>query len=94
MEFVLTYLLMLVILNVSHGSKEVGLIAGAAIGATVMLEAMFAGPVSGASMNPARSIGPAVIAQNLSSVWIYIFAPIVGAIGAAITWQLMKEKHN
>ena len=85
---------MLVILNVSHGSKEVGLIAGAAIGSTVMLEAMFAGPVSGASMNPARSIGPAVIAQNLSSVWIYIFAPIVGAICAAITWQLMKEKYN
>jgi aquaporin Z len=54
--------------------------AGVAIGAVVALEAMFAGPISGASMNPARSLAPAVVSGNLGSVWIYLLAPIVGAL--------------
>jgi len=91
LEFLLTYFLMMVILNVSQGSKEVGVMAGIAIGSTVLLEAMFAGPICGASMNPARSLAPAIISGNSSTVWIYIIAPIVGAITATVTWLMMKQ---
>jgi aquaporin Z len=69
---------MFVILNVSSGHKEKGIVAGVAIGGTVALEAIFAGPVSGASMNPARSLGPALISGDLGSLWIYVTAPIIG----------------
>jgi aquaporin Z len=79
LEFILTAILMLVILRVSN-SKTLGLGAVAiAVGATVGLEAMFAGPVSGASMNPARSLGPALMSMNLSHLWIYLVATIAGA---------------
>ena len=70
---------MLVIINVATGSKEQGLFAGLAIGAVVLLEAMFAGPVCGASMNPVRSISPAIVSGHLEHLWIYIVAPIAGA---------------
>ncbi|MEO6168138.1 MAG: aquaporin [Chitinophagales bacterium] len=89
LEFILTYLLMLVIIQVSSGPKEIGVMAGIAIGATVLLEAMFAGPICGASMNPARSIAPAVVSGQLNSVWIYIFAPIGGATCSVITWKMV-----
>ena len=79
LETVLTFLLMFVILNVSTGAKEKGLTAGVAIGAVIMLEAMFAGPVCGASMNPARSLAPALVSGNLGAVWIYLLAPTLGA---------------
>lgn len=82
LEFILSFLLMLVILQVASGSKEKGLFAGLAIGAVVLLEAMFAGPISGASMNPARSLAPAIVSGEMRQVWIYIFAPIAGAISA------------
>ena len=91
LEVVLTFFLMLVILFTSHGSKEVGILAGLAIGATVLLEAMFAGPICGASMNPIRSIAPAVVSGNLTSLWVYITAPIIGALTATATWKLMKQ---
>lgn len=78
-EIVLTFLLMFVILNVSTGAKKNGIMAGAAIGSVVALEAMFAGPVSGASMNPARSIGPALVSGQLSHAWLYVAAPVIGA---------------
>lgn len=87
LELLLTYFLMLVILQVSHGSKETGLMAGIAIGATVGLEALFAGPICGASMNPARSIAPALVSGNIQHLWIYIAAPILGAITATGTWR-------
>ena len=90
LEVILTYLLMLVILNVSQGSKETGLFAGIAIGGTVLLEAMFAGPICGASMNPARSLSPAIVSGNITDVWIYISAPILGAILATLTWKALK----
>ena len=92
LEFILTFFLMLVILNVSQGSKEVGIIAGIAIGSVILLEAMFAGPVSGASMNPARSLAPAVISGNTGTVWIYLLAPVTGAISASLCWQMMNRK--
>ena len=79
LETVLTALLMFVILNVSTGAKEKGLTAGVAIGAVIMLEAMFAGPICGASMNPARSLAPALVSGNLGAVWIYLLAPVLGA---------------
>ncbi len=79
LEIILTFFLMFVIINVSTGAKEKGLMAGAAIGATVALEAMFGGPISGASMNPARSIGPAIVSGQIQELWIYILAPLIGA---------------
>ena len=78
-EFILTAILMFVILRVASGSKEAGVIAGVAIGATVGLEAMFAGPVCGASMNPARSIAPAAVSMTFSHLWIYVVATTAGA---------------
>jgi aquaporin Z len=82
LETVLTALLMFVILNVSIGGKETGVMAGTAVGAVIGLEAMFAGPICGASMNPARSLAPAVVSENLAHSWIYMTAPLLGsAIG-------------
>ena len=79
-EVVLTLILMLVILQVSIGAREKGITAGLAIGATVGLEALFAGPICGASMNPARSLGPALVSGRLSEIWIYLIAPTLGAL--------------
>ena len=90
LEFTLTYFLMLVILFTSQGSKEVGVMAGLAIGGTVLLEALFAGPICGASMNPVRSLAPAIVSGNLSNVWIYLTAPIIGAAAATATWKRIK----
>lgn len=80
LELILTFFLMFVIINVSVGSKEQGMFAGTAIGAVVGLEAMFAGPICGASMNPARSIAPAIASGHMGHLWIYIIAPITGAL--------------
>jgi aquaporin Z len=82
LESVLTFLLMLVILQVSTDGKERGTTAGMAIGAVIALEALFAGPISGASMNPARSFAPALVSLQLAHLWIYILAPLTGAVGA------------
>jgi aquaporin NIP len=79
-EVLLTFFLMIVIINVSTGSKEKGILAAFAVGFTVLLEAMFAGPISGASMNPARSLAPAIVSGNLQHVWLYIIAPVAGAL--------------
>ncbi len=78
MEVLISFSLMFVILNVSTGHHEKGIMAGAVIGGTVTLLALFAGPVTGASMNPARSIGPAVAAMDFQSLWVYVAAPILG----------------
>lgn len=91
LEIILTFLLMLVILNVSQGSKETGLFAGIAIGGTVLLEAMFAGPICGASMNPARSLSPAIVSGNMAALWIYVSAPLLGVILAVLAWKVLKE---
>jgi aquaporin NIP len=79
LETVLTAMLMFVVLGVATGAKEKGTLAGVAIGGVIAFEALFAGPISGASMNPARSLAPALVTAKLSDVWIYISAPIVGA---------------
>jgi aquaporin Z len=80
LEVVLTFLLMLVILRVSSGARETGIMAGVAIGGFVALAALFAGPISGASMNPARSLGPAVLSGQLAALPIYLIAPAIGAL--------------
>jgi len=90
LECILSFFLVLVILGVAKGSKEQGLFAGIAIGGVVLLEAMFAGPVSGASMNPARSIGPAIVAGELKQLWIYITAPVLGAVTATIVHKILR----
>lgn len=95
LEFILTFFLMLVIINVATGSKEQGMFAGLSIGSTVLLEAMFAGPICGASMNPARSISPAIISGHTEHLWIYIAAPVAGAAFAIpIFYLLHNKKHN
>jgi len=80
LELVLTAILMLTILSVSTGGKEKGITAGIAIGSVIALEALFAGPISGASMNPARSLAPALISGTLEHLWIYLTAPALGAL--------------
>lgn len=89
-EFILTFVLMYVILNVSTGSKEKGIMAGVAVGATVGLEAMFAGPICGASMNPARSIAPALFSSHFEHLWLYIVATILGALLAVPAFQVTQ----
>lgn len=79
LETVLTFLLMFVILSVSTGAKEKGITAGIAIGAVIALEAMFAGKVCGASMNPVRSFAPAIVSGTFQHLWIYLTAPFIGA---------------
>jgi MIP family channel proteins len=91
MELILTFLLMYVILNVSSGAKEKGIMAGTAIGATVGLEAMFAGPVCGASMNPIRSIAPAIVSGHTEHLWAYIVSTILGAILAVFVFKLTRK---
>jgi aquaporin Z len=83
LELILTALLMLAILSVACGAKERGLTAGIAIGGVIALEAMFAGPICGASMNPARSLAPAVVSGTLRSLWVYMAAPVAGAAAVA-----------
>ncbi len=91
LEIILTYFLMLVILMVSQ-HKASAPFTGLAVGATVMLEAMFAGPITGASMNPARSIAPAVVSGHLDHLWIYIVATIMGAVLASFTWRFLSDE--
>ncbi|HBR52719.1 MAG TPA: MIP family channel protein [Flavobacteriaceae bacterium] len=92
-EVILTFFLMVVIINVSTGSKEIGVIAGIAIGSVVLLEALFAGPITGASMNPARSLAPALVSGNLQHLWLYLTAPVVGSILAVISCKLVKDEQ-
>lgn len=89
LEIILTFFLMFVIIHVATGSKEQGIIASIAIGATVLLEALFAGPITGASMNPIRSIAPAIVNMNLDHLWMYILAPVIGSILAVYSWKLI-----
>lgn len=80
LEVILTAILMLAILRVSTGAKEKGITAGIAIGGIIALEAMFAGPICGASMNPARSLAPAIVSGHLEHLWIYLTATVLGAL--------------
>jgi aquaporin Z len=92
LETMLTFFLMFVIIQVSHGSKEKGLMAGVAIGGMIALEAIFAGPVTGASMNPARSFAPALVSGEINSLWIYVTAPFLGAALAVWSFLLIRKE--
>lgn len=81
-EIILTFFLAFVILRVATGSKEQGLMAGIAIGGTVAFDALFGGPITGASMNPARSLGPALVSGTFDYLWLYLLAPMIGALVA------------
>lgn len=94
LEFLLTFFLMLVIINVATGSKEQGMFAGLAIGSVVLLEAMFAGPICGASMNPARSLAPAIVSGHLEHLWIYLVATTMGAIVAIPIWKYLSTNST
>lgn len=98
LEVVLTAMLMFVILNVSTGAKEKGITAGIAVGAVIALEAMFAGPICGASMNPVRSLGPALVSGHWENLWIYLVAPCVGALAGLGAFRCVRmegaEKPN
>jgi aquaporin NIP len=89
-ELVLSFFLMFVIMAVATDTRAVGEAAAIAIGATVGLDAMFGGPISGASMNPARSIGPALVSGDLHALWLYILAPLIGASLGALAYQLIR----
>ncbi len=92
LEIILTFILMLVIFRVSQGAKEKGITAGIAVSSVVALEAMFAGPICGASMNPARSLAPALVSGFTSHLWIYILAPCLGALLAFLTEKTIQFK--
>jgi aquaporin Z len=92
LELILTCILMFVILSVSTGANEKGITAGIAIGGVIALEALFAGPICGASMNPARSLAPALMSWHLEHLWIYLAAPVIGAVAAVVSCRCVREK--
>lgn len=94
LEFILTFFLMLVIIHVATGSKEQGMFAGLAIGSTVLLEAMFAGPICGASMNPVRSLAPSIASGHTEQLWIYLTATTLGAVTAIPVWKYLQTQKQ
>ena len=93
-EFILTFILMIVICSSAVHGKATKDFAGLAIGLTVGLESMFAGPITGASMNPARSIGPAIVSGNFEHLWIYILATCLGAMAASMVFLKIFKLEN
>lgn len=93
-EALLTFLLLFVVLNVSEGAKEKGITAGIAIGGVITLEVLFGGPISGASMNPARSFGPALVGGDWTAYWIYVAGPILGGLLAAPLAILLRSDNK
>jgi MIP family channel proteins len=93
LEVLLSAVLMFVIISVATDTKAIGAPAALAIGFTVMLDAMWGGPISGASMNPARSFGPAFVAGVWSDQWIYWIAPVLGTVIGAVAYQSIREQR-
>jgi aquaporin NIP len=93
-ETLLTFFLMLIITAVATDTRAVGEAAALAIGGTVALGALAGGPISGASMNPARSLGPALVAGDLTAVWIYLVGPVLGAVGAAVVYRYLRGEPD
>jgi MIP family channel proteins len=92
-ELIMTAFLMFVIMAVATDTRAVGEAAAIAIGGTIALDAMFGGPISGASMNPMRSAGPAIVSGDLHALWLYIVAPLVGASVGALVYQFVRGEH-
>jgi aquaporin NIP len=93
-EVLLTFTLMFVVMSVAKDTRAVGTLAGVVIGATVMLEALVGGPVTGDSMNPARSLGPAIASGTTGTLWLYILAPMVGAVLGALIYQWVRGERE
>jgi aquaporin NIP len=91
LELILTAILMFAILGVSTGAAEKGITAGIVVGSVIGLEAMFAGPICGASMNPARSLGPALFSGHIQHLWIYLVAPVIGALVGVLGCRCVRE---
>jgi glycerol uptake facilitator-like aquaporin len=94
LKIILTFILMFVILNVATGGKEKGIFTGIVVGGLIALEAIFAGPISGASMNPARSLGPAFASGNFTAFWIYLIGPIIGSLFAVPIWRYISASKD
>lgn len=94
LEAVMTLILMAVILGISAGGREAGLVGGIAVGGVIGLDALFGGLISGASMNPARSLAPAVVTMQFGSLWIYLVGPIVGALAAVPLGRCMYSRSG
>lgn len=94
LEVILTFILMLVILSFVKSNKESKNLAGLVIGLVVLLEAMFAGPICGASMNPVRSIAPAIVSTHTEHLWIYLIAPLAGALFAVFSWAALQTNQH
>jgi MIP family channel proteins len=94
LETVLTFLLMFVITSVATDVRAVGQAAAIAIGGTIGLEALFAGPISGASMNPARSLAPALVSWTWDHQWLYVAGPALGAVAGAMVYQFVRGEFN
>lgn len=92
-EAILTAFLMFVIMAVATDTRAVGAGAAIAIGGTVGLDALFGGPITGASMNPARSLGPALVSGEVGDLWLYLLAPVLGAALGALAYQLVRGEH-
>ncbi|XP_065867313.1 aquaporin NIP6-1 [Euphorbia lathyris] len=90
LEFIISFILMFVVTAVATDTRAVGELAGIAVGATVMLNILIAGPTTGASMNPVRTLGPAIAANNYKAIWVYLTAPILGALCGAGTYSVVK----
>lgn len=90
LEFIITFYLMFVISGVATDNRAIGELAGLAVGATVLLNVMFAGPISGASMNPARSLGPAIVSSHYRGLWVYMLGPTAGAIAGAWVYNIIR----
>jgi MIP family channel proteins len=93
-EFLMSGLLMFVILAVATDTRAVGEAAAIAVGGTIGLEAMFGGPVTGASMNPMRSLGPALVSGEFHAVWLYVVAPVVGASLGGLAYQFVRAEET
>ena len=91
-EFILSAFLMFVVMAVATDTRAVGEAAAIAIGGTIGLDAMFGGPISGASMNPARSAGPAIVAGDLHALWLYLIAPVLGTATGALVYQFIRAE--
>ena len=91
LEILLTFFLMIVIMAMATDTRAVGQAAALAIGAMVSLEALFAGPICGASMNPARSFGPALMSWTWNAQWIYLLGPMIGAVAGAYVYRWLRD---
>lgn len=89
-EFIITFYLMFIISGVATDNRAIGELAGLAIGATVLINVMFAGPITGASMNPARSLGPAIVSNHYKGIWIYLMSPTLGAVSGAWVYNMVR----